>query len=170
MPGFQPTALSFLCLFSLQQKTPAAPSRLHHYPPSRAISARLGCRGWSFLGVSSRISVQAKPTCRPWPPAPRRRDQAPCGDSSLALPHPGPHPWLDTALKGGPLEPQNEGCWGVALGKWVSGKLCEEHSCILSAILNKGARLVGGRAQFGVLWPGKPKWTRPTGHQGVHTR
>lgn len=57
------------------------------------------------------------------------------------------------------------GC--CTLGDGVSGTRGD--SCILSAILNEGARLAWG-AGFtpGVLWPGKPEWTRPKNrHRGV---
>ena len=54
LPGFQPHCpLPLLSLFSLQQKTPCCAQPAHHYPPSRAISARLGCRGWGSCSWES---------------------------------------------------------------------------------------------------------------------
>lgn len=85
--------LPFLCLFSLQQKTPAAPSQPTIIQPSEP-SARLGCRdlmGHVLGSPRAGPSVQGLGGLAhlpPWPSRPRR-DQAPCGQP-LALPSPWP--------------------------------------------------------------------------------
>lgn len=80
-----------LSLFSLQQKTPCCAQPAHHYPPSRAIPARLG-RGGRVLRGSSHTRCAGASVV--WaPPLPLTlsstcQDQAPCGqppDSSLTL-------------------------------------------------------------------------------------
>lgn len=72
-----------MSLLSLQQKSARCAQPAHHYPPSRALPARLGCRG-RVLGLL------AHPQCRralvvwaPLLPCPCW-DQAPCGQPSLS--------------------------------------------------------------------------------------
>lgn len=72
-----------MSLLSLQQKSARCAQPAHHYPPSRALPARLGCRG-RVLGLL------VHPQCRralvvwaPLLPCPCW-DQAPCGQPSLS--------------------------------------------------------------------------------------
>lgn len=95
------------------------------------------------------------------------QDQAPCGqppDSSLTL---APYPQLDTALNEGAPEPWGRGgSWGVALwGMEPQGSRGRDALWVPSRKKTQ-ARGWGGSGSPGLLWPGKPEKTRPSGNWG----
>lgn len=92
-----------LSLLSLQQKSARCAQPAHHYPPSRAVPARLGCRGQCSGGVLVYLQWSGPCYCPPcW-------DQAPRGQACPLLPSPSAH---DKEGEGG-KEAQTNRTWGL---------------------------------------------------------
>lgn len=68
-----------LSLFSLQQKTPGCAQPAHHYPPNRAIPARLGCGGHVLRGSLCTFGAGASVV---WAPLPLLALPSPCRDQA----------------------------------------------------------------------------------------
>lgn len=109
------TALSPSSFILLQQKTPRRAQPAHHYPPSRALTARLGPlapRGQT-LGEGVPCTPTVQELQQPEPPSSPR---APCWDQApgAALPLPSPAGHRTAQRAKGP----GSWCWGVALWGW----------------------------------------------------